>query len=151
MTHHEKRKLEREKQNEQLAALGLRAEVSLLGQSDASPFPIKGDEKPWPHFTWSIQIIRNHNFHVFQWHCGIGHVDRITKMPTRPNPVEVISTIARDYLSACESFSNWCGEFGYDTDSLCARRIYDACQEQGDALLRLISRAQLQELAQMEW
>jgi hypothetical protein len=34
-------------------------------------------------------------------------------------------------------FKSWCGDLGYDDDSIKVRKIYDACQECGFKLKRL--------------
>lgn len=47
----------------------------------------------------------------------------------RPELKEVLNCLFLD-SSACEAcFQDWCSEFGYDTDSIKAKSIYDACLE----------------------
>jgi len=44
-----------------------------------------------------------------------------------------------DGISAKESFSNFCSEFGYDEDSRTAERIYKACEKSLNKLERVFS------------
>ena len=41
------------------------------------------------------------------------------------------------------SFSEWCGEFGYDNDSIKALNIYKKCEETARALEKVFSLAQM--------
>lgn len=72
--------------------------------------------------------------------------------PIKPNPLEVLSCIARDYLSTDHvPFSDWCADFGYDADSIKARATYDACRETGLRLLNLILVSEMEALAGLEF
>lgn len=42
-----------------------------------------------------------------------------------------------DALSGSESFSDFCGEFGYDEDSRSAERIYKACKRSYESFVRV--------------
>lgn len=55
---------------------------------------------------------------------------------------EVLSCMAGDAagIENASSFTDWCGEYGYDTDSRKAEKIYRTCQRQRDSLLRLLGR-----------
>jgi hypothetical protein len=45
--------------------------------------------------------------------------------------------ILRDAESGQESFNEFCGEFGYDNDSIKALRIWEACKETREKLVRI--------------
>jgi hypothetical protein len=55
------------------------------------------------------------------------------------NPAEVLARVLADGEGACRvGFEDWASEFGYDTDSRKAERIYMTCQEQGRQAARLV-------------
>src|SRR5262249_20478447 len=55
-----------------------------------------------------------------------------------PNAEDVMEALCSDASSAENSFENWCGDYGYDTDSRRAERTYQAVQKQTAKLRRLL-------------
>jgi hypothetical protein len=57
---------------------------------------------------------------------GSGHAGKA------PRADEVLDCLASDAagVSNAQSFDDWCAEYGYDTDSPKAEKIYNACHEQ---------------------
>lgn len=57
-----------------------------------------------------------------------------------PSVEDVLDCLAMDasVVANAGSFEDWCGEYGYDTDSRKAERTYAACQEQAQGLERLL-------------
>jgi hypothetical protein len=47
-----------------------------------------------------------------------------------PTAEDVLQSLLSDASSADESFEDWCGEYGYDTDSRKAERTYQQVQTQ---------------------
>lgn len=151
-------KEQRLEQEAKLADLGLQCTVTFLGQFQESPFPLAStEEKPWPHFKWSAAFEKldgtGHRLPavVLPWHCGIGHQTSMGD-PVKPNMCEVLHVIARDYICAREvSFKSWCDEFGYNSDSISHRKIYEQCLDHGEELLRHTSFANLKIAADWEF
>jgi hypothetical protein len=61
----------------------------------------------------------------------------------RGQPIEassVLDCLASDAAGVqnARDFSDWCAEYGYDTDSRKAERTYKACQRQAASLQRLL-------------
>ena len=56
-----------------------------------------------------------------------------------PTVSDLVWAVAIDSNALNEEFSDWCGEFGYDTDSVKARSIYKACQTNANRLKNLIN------------
>lgn len=53
-----------------------------------------------------------------------------TKKPIdSPTLLEVCYSLALDASGADESFEDWCGNYGYDTDSRKAKKLHKACQK----------------------
>jgi hypothetical protein len=65
---------------------------------------------------------------------GYGHNGK------EPKPAEVLDCLASDAsgLENAQDFEDWCAEYGYDTDSRKAERIYKAIQRQAESLKRLL-------------
>ena len=56
-----------------------------------------------------------------------------------PDAPMVLDCLASDSSSVEEQdFDEWCGDFGYDTDSRRAKRIYDRCRKQAAVLERIL-------------
>lgn len=57
-----------------------------------------------------------------------------------PKPEDVLECLVSDAQAAGPetSFENFCDDFGYDTDSRKAERVYKACQRTGKHLKRLL-------------
>ena len=71
------------------------------------------------------------------------------KRPVKPRAADVLYCILSDGQAADTSFHDWASDFGYDTDSLKALGVYNACCETGRELRKLFTReerAALEEL-----
>lgn len=100
------------------------------------------DDTGWEHFTFQVEFVPPYKSPVFlDWKNGIGHVFKngpFKGKPTKPNPAEVLACHCRDYRDAKgESFDDWAGNYGYDTDSRKAFRIYEDCLAIGPKLKAL--------------
>ena len=59
-----------------------------------------------------------------------------------PEAADVLACIANDAASVdCNDFETWAAEFGYDSDSRRAERIFNACREERRNLKRFLGRA----------
>jgi hypothetical protein len=64
-----------------------------------------------------------------------------------PDACDVMSSLLLDGSAVdCCGFADWCGNFGYDADSITARATYDACLSCGLALRAALGDAVLAEL-----
>lgn len=112
------------------------------------------DDSGWKHYAFQVAFQPPYKTPVFfDWKNGVGHVRMDAKgkplfpaIPTKPNPAEVLGRVCADYLSAaCETFTDWSANFGYDEDSRKAHRIYEECQALGSKLRALgLTSAQIQ-------
>lgn len=67
-----------------------------------------------------------------------------------PKPYEVFAYICRDGLEASQnSFQDWAENFGYDSDSIKAKSIYDACLNQWFNARKLVNLADAERLAEL--
>lgn len=60
------------------------------------------------------------------------------RKPKSPEPASVLHSLFMDAQACRQSFASWCSDFGYDTDSRNAISIYEACQNNGEKIRRVI-------------
>jgi len=77
---------------------------------------------------------------VVHFSMGEAHGDR------KPQITEVLDCLASDVAGSRDSFEDWCGSYGYDTDSRSALRIYRACRKVHTQLGKILSKAERKEL-----
>jgi hypothetical protein len=51
-----------------------------------------------------------------------------------PEMLDVLDCLFMDARAKDETFESWCGEFGYDPDSISALKTFEACKKMGDEL-----------------
>lgn len=88
------------------------------------------DSKKWQDTAdkWNITI----NSECFEYYTGTGH--RKGNRPVKPQLSSVLSSLVLDSEACSMSFNDWADNFGYDNDSIKARKTYEACQENSDKL-----------------
>jgi hypothetical protein len=64
------------------------------------------------------------------------------------DPEGVISSLILDSDCGSQSFRSFCGELGYDSDSIKARGIWEACQEIGEDFRSVVG-SQIEELREL--
>ena len=65
-----------------------------------------------------------------------------------PTAEDVLDCLASDSSSVdnARSFEDWAGDYGYDTDSRKAEKIYNACRKQADKLKTFLGDTNYEEL-----
>lgn len=69
--------------------------------------------------------------------------------PVAPSAASVFYSLLRDGEAINESFSDWCDNYGYDTDSRKALSTYEACCESGRKLCKVFNHEQRQQLVDL--
>ena len=110
------------------AELGITASVKEL-DGDLITFP------EWAKQGWSITLSYQRKRAQFRFYGG-----GASKTPTAS---DLVWAVAIDSEAVDESFSNWCDNFGYSTDSITARSTYKACQRNGERLIKLIGNKEI--------
>lgn len=73
----------------------------------------------------------------------------IGEFAKKVSPAEVLATAARDGEALEMSFEDWASEYGYDTDSRKAEKVYEGCKESGLAVRNILkTRAAAREFAE---
>lgn len=76
-------------------------------------------------------------------------IRHIQKVSQTPHVASVLHSLVMDAISAEESFSSWCDNFGYSSDSIQAFNTYQACEKIRHDILKVITIKQLQELQEL--
>lgn len=122
----------------------------------------------WDHFLYSVNIGNNSNMFTVPFKCGMGHMEKIKAFRPMPNPPYKKGTIAYqewydfnhkpkkpsnsdimyslllDSEASDYSFSEWCDNFGFDSDSISAFNTYQQCENIGKQLKKVFSREQIE-------
>lgn len=126
----------------------------------------------WVHDKWDVMFTRNRDSLELDYSTGTGHRVAASPMPAdvkkasprsmyvadwvkrnvkphKPEAASVLHSVILDSGAVGQSFRYWCDDFGYDSDSIKARGIYDACQEIGDKFNRFFTREEREHLAEL--
>lgn len=130
--------------NEYLKAQGITFAAVLTGS---------GKRDDWECDSWSVSFTRaGKERFVTDYHTGIGHrqskqpmpadIKRLGKnilarvdwermwlKPVAPQAASVLYSVLSDAQGAEQNFLDWCSDFGYDSDSMKAYKVYTACCE----------------------
>jgi hypothetical protein len=110
------------------AELGITASVREL-DGDFYSFP------DWAKQGWSITLKYKGKRAQFRFYGG--------GASNTPTASDLVWAVAIDSEAVDESFSDWCANFGYTTDSIKARSTYKACQRNGERLIKLIGNKEI--------
>lgn len=69
-----------------------------------------------------------------------------THIPFPPFAASVLYSLVSDSDARHESFRDWCATYDYDSDSIKALNIYNACCENAERLARVFTREQIAHL-----
>jgi hypothetical protein len=92
------------------------------------------DDMPSGSAHWKCQIRRGRRSMTVHFSQG----PAVCREPTAADVLDCLASDAAGYENA-RSFEDWCGEYGYDTDSRKAERTFRAVEAQSTALARLLS------------
>lgn len=71
------------------------------------------------------------------------------RKPIAPHAADVLYSLILDSSACDQSFDDWCGDFGYDTDSRKALETYLACQENSSKLRKVFNGEQIAKLEEI--
>ena len=115
------------------AELGITASVRELDTFNSEGGLTKFPE--WAKQGWSIVLKYQGKRAQFRFYGG-----GASKTPTAS---DLVWAVATDSTALTESFSEWCADLGYNTDSVKDRSIYKACQRNGERLIKLIGNKEI--------
>lgn len=96
---------------------------------------------------WSVSFIDNttHSAVGFDYYTGTGLQHQGKPVP--PCAADVLYCLLNDRSAVGQTFEQWASDYGYDTDSRAAERIYNACIVNANKLDSIFSGGQQEELA----
>lgn len=111
----------------------------------------KNTEGDWHHYLWKCELITANGRITTSFKMGLGHVIKArfswsNDKPKPPTLNDVLHSLINDADARSMSFNDWCSEFGYDSDSMKAFNIYQACCESAKKLDILYTRADIEEI-----
>lgn len=77
--------------------------------------------------------------------CSFTFHDNYRNASTKEEIIESLLLDADAYNNA-RNFEDFCFEFGYNSDSIKALKVYNACKKQADKLSRLFTNAEVEQL-----
>jgi len=125
-----------ERYNEQLNYINEHFNIS----SYEPKYLCKTKHDGWECFHWQIDMsnfgIKKTKYHTIDYYTGIGHVYKNSKNPIPPLPFGVLNNLYTDSSATEQAFDDWCGEFGYDTDSRKGLQLYLDCQKSWNDIVK---------------
>lgn len=135
-------------------------------------------QKAWAHDLWRVVLKKGNFSFTTSYRTGLGHrklaagvslkngewgnryqgkytksIEKAARdgliVPSTPKLADVIYSLVCDAGVGDMSFSDWCSDFGYNTDSIKAREMYLACGETRANLLKLVGREIFEALQEM--
>ena len=143
--------------SESLKAFGVTYTVRHVGLTEKR----EGREKPWQCDQWHVTLKREGRpLYTTDYFTGLGHrknhrhvkttsdLDHNVRFsrPVAPEAGAVLYSLLSDADCGGDTFSDFCGNMGYDEDSRRAFAIYTACQDTFTALRRFFTPAELDTL-----
>jgi hypothetical protein len=95
--------------------------------------PNMNDGETMAHWRVTLRRPGNHKMTVY-FSMGSGHHGKA------PEAADVLDCLASDAagIENAQSFEDWCGEYGYDTDSRKAFRTFNVCKREAERLRKFL-------------
>ncbi len=117
-------------------SIRISTEIFNLGiRLELTPARWNPDTKQWDY----LATLNNLKYRfTTEYHCGAGWKDEKTNRPIAPSLADILSCLLLNSSAVGQTFNQWCGEYGYDTDSRKALETYDACIWSGEQTNELL-------------
>src|ERR1051325_1746512 len=89
---------------------------------------------------WKVTLRHNGHTMTTYFSMGYGHNGKA------PQAEDVLDCLASDSAGIDNDFEDWCREYGYDSDSRAAERIYNTCTRQSAKLRKFLGEDPYQQL-----
>ncbi len=102
------------------------------------------DSDGWKCDLWNVTIERDGKTFTTSYRTGLGHRkaprhdNSLMARPVKPELSDVVHCLLSDAQSGQMSFDEFCGEFGYDSDSRKALATWEACVNTAGPLRRVL-------------
>lgn len=73
--------------------------------------------------------------------------------PKKPNikMADVLECLSCDWQAYSMNFLEWCDNYGYDSDRISHRNIYDSCVKSARDAIKAFGRAKFEEITNFDW
>lgn len=102
------------------------------------------DEDGWEHYAYELEVTFQRRKMTLPWKHGLG----VTDFP-EDVPHHILDAMVSAYWTWNNAlgFEDYCSEFGYDTDSIKALRLWEDLEECAKEIKRVIGADTLEDLA----
>lgn len=114
-----------------------------------TPLWVKKGEKHG--VDYSVRLKNSKHCFDFHYWGSISDAERISHgewRGTEPNAYHILSCLGINMGNV--SFSEFCDNFGYDTDSITAEKTFNACINEYNNLKKLFTQSELEKLAEIQ-
>lgn len=150
--------------------------VAMVLDREGIRFTVTGGQRTkredWDCFAWNVELHKPGGISGgasypskrvrFDYYTGTGLVKARSKaqadkyswqyrdpVPETPAACAVLHALLLDSAARDMSFTDWCSDYGYSTDSISALNTYQACSENADKLRSVLSAPVRAELAEL--
>jgi hypothetical protein len=118
--------------------------TAAVEQADDNPNMEQDSKYPMDH--WRVAMRHKGRRFTVYFSMGLGHHGK------EPEVAEVLDCLISDATGVdnARGFEDWCGDYGYDTDSRKAHRTYTVCARQGERLRKFLGADLYQQLNDVE-
>ena len=120
-----------------------------------STYTHKDESGSWPCYKHICSLSSKRGAETFEYSKGLAHAniysgsfaERVSVNPVLP--AELLHGLILDGSCAEDSHADFCANLGYDEDSREGLRLYLACQEAYNKLLKVLDRNQIETISDM--
>lgn len=113
-------------------------EIKIRAVKIPDPPPFHEGPGPYAGQGWQCTLRFDGRRMTVPFWMGPGHVDWAGQ-PRTPKVRDLLECLLADSSGADQSFEDWCGDYGYDTDSRKAYGIWTSVENQTGALKHLLA------------
>ena len=102
----------------------------------------------WRHDLWIVTIGQGAGEWTTEYKTGTGHRSKSRHQwdqprPVKPSKASIVHSLMLDAEALCQSFTDWCDNYGYSNDSLQAFDTYRLCCSIGEKMRKTFSHSRL--------
>ncbi len=105
--------------------IGLTCQAELVGPAT--------DDSGWEHDLWKVTLRLEGRQYTTKFRTGTGWRGK-----PAPNAADVVSCLAMSARLGESSFEDYCADLGYDSDSIKAKKVWQACKRTAPRMRRLL-------------
>ena len=122
-----------------------------IGVTFSSQYTHQDESGDWPCYKHICTLSSKTASHSFEFSKGLDYaIQYYTNVFIKPVlAAELLHSVLLDSYASEVSHADWCADYGYDEDSRKGLETYLACQENYNKLLQVLTRSQLDHIAEL--